>query len=424
MAAPRVDLLRSETQIFEEPCYDVSLVSTTTVEVHPQSSISNQSSPLVFFVKANDTGYIDLKSFRIYIRGKLVNEDGKDLEAIVDPAVTSYNIVNNFVDSCFDKVAVHINETEVGKTTGYPYIAYLEHLLGRHKDYHKTLSEAGLFIKCKSEKSGDDEGTKKRQSIVAKSATFEGISNINCDLFRCDKYLPPTLDIRVTFYHSPDEFRLLSSGTTTKKVKFELSEAKLIFERHYLQPSINLSHINVWQTHPIALQIPNTILKSYTLASGTLSNTNETILTGAIPNYILIGLVSQKSYVGSLDTNPFVFDHHDLASCSLTINSDQVTSETIELDVAEGKTVQAYTSLMKNLLADSDCSAPLDLSHEEFKSGGKMFFCFNIRKFKSEMLLPAHGNCVITLKFKKSHDRSFEHHCLCILLNYSAHYKG
>ena len=164
--APRVDLLRSETQIFEEPSYDVSIVSTTSVEVHPQSAISNQSSPIVFYVKANDTGYIDLKSFRLYIRGKLVNEDGTDLAAITDANVTNYNVVNNFVDSCFDKVTVCINETEVNKMTGYPYIAYLEHLLGRHKDYHKTISEAGLFTKTKSESDATDEGWRTRQALV------------------------------------------------------------------------------------------------------------------------------------------------------------------------------------------------------------------------------------------------------------------
>src|SRR5882757_3008488 len=146
MATPRVDLLRSETQIFEEPSYDVSIVSTTNIEVHPQSAISN-TSPIVFYVKANDTGYIDLKSFRIYIRGKVTDPDGKDLAAFPDSAVTYVNIVNNFVDTCWDKVIVEINEKAVEKTESYPYVAYIEHLLGRHSEYHKTLSEAGLFTK-------------------------------------------------------------------------------------------------------------------------------------------------------------------------------------------------------------------------------------------------------------------------------------
>ena len=351
--APRVDLLRSETQIFEEPIYDVSIVSTTSVEVHPQSAISNQSSPIVFYVKANDTGYIDLKSFRLYIRGKLVNEDGTDLAAITDANVTNYNVVNNFVDSCFDKVTVCINETEVNKMTGYPYIAYLEHLLGRHKDYHKTISEAGLFTKTKSESDATDVGWRTRQSLVNGGSIFEGISNVNCDLFRSDKYLPPTLDLRVTFYHTTDEFRLINTGTTQKKIKLQLLEAKLLYERHYLQPSINLSHLKVWQTHPVALSIPNTVLKSYSIPSGSLSNANETVITGAIPNYLIIGLVTQKSYVGSYADNPFVFKHHSLLSCGLTINSDQVTTETVELDVDSGKVSQAYVSLMRNLLADA-----------------------------------------------------------------------
>jgi hypothetical protein len=402
MSTPRVDLLRSETQIFEEPSYDVSIVSTTSVEVFPQSAIKNETSPIVFFIKANDTGYIDLKSFRLYIRGKITDDKGNNQPAIAatDVNVSDFNIVNNFVDSCFDKVTVHINEVEVGKTTGYPYIAYIEHLLGRHKDYHKTLSEAGLFFKTKTEKSKDDDGFKKRKALVTESKMFEGISNVNCDLFRSDKYLPPTLDMRVTFYHTGDEFRLISTGTAPKKVKFELDEAKLLFERHYLQPSINLSHLQVWRKHPVALQIPNTVFKSYGIAKDTRNVTNEQILSGPIPNYVLVALVQQKSYAGSFDTNPYVFDHHGLASCSLTINSDQVTTETIEIDVADGKAVQAYVSLMKNLLADSECQSPLDLSLEEFKAGGKLFYCFNIRKYKNEMLLPAHGNCAITLKFK------------------------
>jgi len=58
MAMPKsTKLLRSETDIFSEPGYDISIANSETVEYHPLTSTTNSSNPISFFIQGNDTQY-------------------------------------------------------------------------------------------------------------------------------------------------------------------------------------------------------------------------------------------------------------------------------------------------------------------------------------------------------------------------------
>ena len=52
-----------------------------------------------------------------------------------------------------------------------------------------------------------------------------------------------------------------------------------------------------------------TDLSAYTLIRGT-----------QLPEQIIIGVVNQESYNGSLNTNPFNFKHYDIREASLIVN--------------------------------------------------------------------------------------------------------
>jgi len=169
----RIDYVRSETNLFENESYDISIASSSMVDYHPQGSISNQSSPLMFFVRGDDVHYMELPETKLYLRCKITNSAGGDLPAIADKAVFNYGTVNNLLGSMFEKITVHINEVEVTQKSAYnQYRSYIENLLSYTRDHQKSQLEAAMFYRSKSEKDENDTAFTKRTDLVHQSNIF------------------------------------------------------------------------------------------------------------------------------------------------------------------------------------------------------------------------------------------------------------
>jgi hypothetical protein len=79
---------------------------------------------LEFLIPADGDTYIDL-NIKFYIRGQLVNQDGKDLDAADHTAVT-----NNLLHSLFSQCTVSLNGISITQASElYPYRSYLETIL-------------------------------------------------------------------------------------------------------------------------------------------------------------------------------------------------------------------------------------------------------------------------------------------------------
>jgi len=188
-------------------------------------------------------------------------------------------------------------------------------------------------------------------------------------------------------------------GTGKQDIKLEILEAKLFIQKHTLLPSIQMAHLKTWRDdHPIVYPMKQVEIKNYSLPIGTLHNTNENIISGLIRNYCLMGLTLASAMSESFfQRTPLNFEDFGLTSITCAINGEQMTSQTIELDVAEKKIAQAYVALYQGL--GLSCDGGLDLRMNEFTQG-KTIFVFNLKKFRDEFVLPTHGNVVITLRFK------------------------
>jgi hypothetical protein len=78
--------ISSEFDIFASKPVQSSLQETTEVAYKPLASV--QQSDLKFLIPADSGTYIDL-NIKLYIRGKLVKEGGKDVDATDHTSVTN-----------------------------------------------------------------------------------------------------------------------------------------------------------------------------------------------------------------------------------------------------------------------------------------------------------------------------------------------
>lgn len=397
---PKVEVLRENLDVFEEIVYDVSVTNTSVATYYPLHSVESKNTPIVFEIAGTDVHYLNLAETKLEIRGKIVNEDGSDIRKVNDRNVTAYALVNNSLHSMLKSATCHIQETEITPKTGfYPYRAYIETVLGKGKDYNKSLAQAAGFQKTKDEEFVGDPGWVARCDETDASAVFEFIGRPHLDILHQTKYLLPGLNVRISFTRSEDSFCIQTFGTTLPgNLQLKILEAKLYVTKHTILPSEQIKQLAMWEKEPIRFQMREIQMKSYTLPTGTLSHNNQSLITSLLPDRIVIGLVDSNNVHGRYQLNPFVFKDFGLTNISVTCNSDVVNMQELEVDFADKKYIRAYNQVFEGL-GISDCDSGISLTKEEFTKA-KTFFVFDLRHLRSAPSPPRYGNCVINLRFK------------------------
>ncbi|XP_021960562.1 uncharacterized protein F54H12.2-like [Folsomia candida] len=412
MAKPKqiVNFIRSETDLFSEPGYDLTLASSHRVDYHPITNISDRSTPLTFIIQGNDSQYIDFSETQLYIRCKIVDSKGADRDA----AQTDTAPVNNFLHSMFSQVAIYFNDTQITSPTSlYPYKAYLETLLSFGKEYTKTQAMAALYHKEADPTTGD-EGWKTREKLANNSKVFELCGKLKTDIFNQNRFCIPGIDIKIVLYRAPDSFCLLSktSGSAQDAAQLHIMEAKFVVQKHTLLPSITMGHLRLMEKgQPACYPMRRGDMKSFSLSAGTLQYTNESLITGLLPDRLVVGIVSSKAVHGHYNENPFNFLQADISSITVTVNSEQVTSQTFELDFDNKKSIEAYFSVFSGL-GLSNLDTGIELTFDIFKTG-KTLYVFDLRHQHDGFAIPRHGSVKIEIKLRNATTSALTVLCHC-----------
>ena len=387
--------VRSETNLFQDIPYEISRVNSVTVVHHPVTSISDQSGPVEFQISHNDSQYVNLRSIRLLVKVKITKADGSALAAtdVVSPC-------QNFAHSMFRSVQCWLNDCLITSSSeNYPYRAYLDTLLGFGKDTKKTHAALALWDREKDLSNFDekiDDGFKRRFDRISKSKTIELIARPFLDITNAAQYLPPGLSIRLNFSRSSAEFALMSKSKDS--FKFEITDAKLQVEKLTLLPSIALEHIKTWESgEPVSMLLRRVELRSFTVSPGISSLANENLLTGLIPYRVIIGVLPSVNYVGSLDTNPFLFNNNNVSYINLCVNGEVIHTP-LELDYANDFYAAAYDQMWRGLELEND-DAGLDITLQQFKEGC-CFYVYNIADCRDGYVPSRFGSVSLELKFK------------------------
>ena len=388
--------VRSETDLFTEPGYDLSILSTTTTEYFPFSTLT-ATSPITFFIQGNDQQYIDFSKTKLKITCKIVDTSGAALAAETGKTI-EYAPVNYLIASAFDHVSVHLNETEITpKTSLYPYQAYLETILSYGTEYKKGQAEAGGFYRVKDEKSKTDDGFTARTKLCENGTEFELIGRPHGEIFTHSRYMVPGVDARITFHRAANTFCLMQLGTSIATPVLQIIGASLYIQKVTLLPSLQLAHLKLWQSQPCVYPGKRVEMKSYGLPEKTYQHTNEYLINGLVPDRLIIGLVLTEAAQGSYKENPFYFDDFKLSQIVVTCNTESPTQHVINVDKANSKYTNAFMSLF-DAMGITHCDHGLDLRLAEYIAG-KALFGFDLRNLSDGFAIPRHGNVSIHLKF-------------------------
>ena len=309
---------KPELDVFSAPLTQTSIEASSYSEYHPLTSLKDANC-LEFEANGSGEDYLDLNNSYLYVRAKVVQENGNNLEA--EDAVAP---VNNLLHSMFSQVDVSLNGTQISSSTNtYPYRAMIESQLSYGSEAKKTQLAGAMFFKDDAGKmdaiavnADANNGFMARRAKAAGSREFEMMGRIHQDIFFQDRYIPNNVKLNLKLIRSRDAFCLM--GGAQRKLK--ITAAKLLVRKVKLSDSVALAHAKALEEATAKFPIKRVVCKPFVIPQGLRDVVQEKLFSGQTPTRLVIGLVENEAFNGSRQKNPFNFQHFNLSEICMYLD--------------------------------------------------------------------------------------------------------
>ncbi|CAG7819868.1 unnamed protein product, partial [Allacma fusca] len=287
--------LRSELNLFTLPPTDVSTKNSSEyVPSFPLTSVREGFAPLEFLLLAENSGYYDLSDSFLSLTCRIVKQNGEECgdTNIVAPS-------SNFFHAMFQNLEVYVNITLVSDSSNfYPSIAYIQRLLSANPiEKANALRDELWYPNDVPEKfTSADQGFKKRFELSQKSQQFTMLGKLCCNIFNQPRWFPSGTEIRIILKRSPPEFCLNSAVETLEPFsgcpyRVELNSAIFYSSRKTIsQKILDMHRQKLASGDTCKYPMVDVDMRTFTVAKGLTSATNDGIVLGRIPKIIVIGV--------------------------------------------------------------------------------------------------------------------------------------
>ena len=382
---------------YDLPATDVSQARITAkVPYYPLTSLKEPYAPIEFMITPDQYGYIDLKNTQLSILARIVRQDGSscDNTDIVAPT-------NLFFQSLFSQVEVYINGTLVMDSPFYPTIAYMTRLLScnpieKEHDLKSELwypdEEPENFVLVAPPASN---GFSKRYSHGKNSWQFSLLGKLVGNVFTQPRLLPPNTEVKLVLRRNHPELCL--DAPSESKAPFvgcpyrvNLDEAVLYVSKRPITEVVIKMHEDILQKgQSLKFPMVDREIKTFSIPQGVTSHNSDSVVLGKIPKLIVIGLVSQKGWLGNLKKSPFNFQDKKISELTLTWSGEGLESRTINyaFNKPAAKSLDSFLLALDTL---RQCASNSELGNgintQNFKQGEFIQNLIKICKVKKSFL--------------------------------------
>jgi hypothetical protein len=356
---------------FSVPPTVTTMANGQWVEHFPISSLEDHS-PVEFDIKGNGEDYIDLAQTYLYVKVKIIQGNGANLEA--DAKVGP---INNFLHSMFSEIDMSLNGKLVTSSTGlYPYRAYFENLMYSKTSKDTQLESRVLWSKDAASKFNEHDSTKDddvgnagynhRAKIVSESKTFEMYDTLHLDMFVQEKYLLNGIDMRLRFNRTKPTFCLMGESADNK---IQILQAILFVRKVRPHPSIANSIAKQLTQTTAKYPIRRVEIKTFTIPTGTRSLIQDNLFQGQLPKRVILGIVPNAALNGNERYNPFNFNNFKVCKVDVIPEGQPITTRPFEPDFRSSRAwLRDYLSVYQCLgKLRSDYS--FDITLDEYPHG-------------------------------------------------------
>ena len=342
----------TELDIFGGTEIDTSLLSRTDVILYPAGGgsldIRNNTGPIRFELITDGERYWDMKSVRLWGGIKIVTAAGGNL-----PAAALVATCNMPGQSMFEGVRIDVNGQPIStfSQSHNGYKAHIETLISYGPNAARTHLKLGLFAQDTAgqmdtmvlhtpsrhyrpaagdlpllagrESNAINKGWERRRQWFAESKLVQFSQTLHSDFFHTERYLPPGINIGLTFERAHDEFVLMYPGLAQNQYKIQIQNLELHITKIEINPSLARAHRKLMPFNNCRYFYTASNIKQFTIPRGMVQHTQPNFLRGILPNQLVIGLVEDLAFNGQNDKNPFNFQHYHMEEFKLIIEGVQ-----------------------------------------------------------------------------------------------------
>lgn len=393
-----------ELSLFASRSNQVAVEKLYYTEARSISNISSTDTPIEIVVSGAGAEYIDLKKCKLYVKARILKADG----SILDENEKT-GIINLPLQSMFSQMDVYLNNKLVSlNTNNYPWKAYIKTILFSGRDELLSQKQSQLFFKEDGDLAdsnaynGGNSGLVQRYAFTKRSALFELEGNLMEDIFDLDKYLINGVDIYIKLFRSNASFTIMSDESTPA-YKLELLDVVYKVAKVRVDPGVLINHSKQIESTPVKYILPRNEVKMNTIPKGSTEFYWDNIFPQAVPDRIIVGVLSLKAVNGDYTANPFNFANYSATDIGIYVNGESVPGRPLKLNYDDGSYISAYVRLFEPC-GKWNKDTGLYIDREDFKNG-YAFYVFSVDPcgFGEEYInLIRRGNTRLELKFKSA----------------------
>jgi len=367
----------SALSLFEPEIIEKSIRERKECIVRPNSISDN--GPIHITIQPEGDYFIDPASFEIHADFVIEKWDDttKKFVSLTDDDKEKVAPISCFTSAIFRDCEIYFNQQQISlvATTAYPIKAYLETILSYSKTAADTLLATNYFFKHthgKFDKIGAEAGDfATRHDFIAGSKKVRMCDVLHTELTTMNRLLLPGLTI---------DFRLALNKTsvylmhaTTEQYKLRFIDCYLKFDRLLLHEQEHKNIESQMNRGSKAIYpINRGTIRTKQIPSGELYARWQNLYSGTLPDDILICMIDSAAFNGASDKNILFFQHFNLESISLKVNSQTIPVVPLQCDFGKDDAMRAYRHMFNNL-GIKKSNSPCLITYEDFCKGVTIF---------------------------------------------------
>jgi hypothetical protein len=338
------ELTTSHLDLYTAPIVENVLHSGATIEIHPTNAISN-SGPYDFYLPRDADHYIQLPLTRLYGTLRIVKiTDSSDLST-----TDNVSVCNMFPHSLFKQIEIEVEGRQINdlSSSTYPIKAFMETILTYGKDAQETHLTAEGFYEDDPEnadKFKENKGWEKRRNgIIGKDYNFS--MKLHADFFQMERFLLPNTCLNIKFIRNSDTYSIMSE---TNIAKISIKNLRMSFHKIKISDEFNHAIQSNLSKEVSLYPITQGKIKSFLIQKGTTTTIFQNVLSGNLPQSLVIGFLHEKSFNGDVTHNPFLFQHFGLNNLNLKVNDTPFHPRPLQPDYETSNYLREYQFLFQN----------------------------------------------------------------------------
>ena len=351
---------RSEIDLFSSRPVQTDMEQATWARFYPKTSI-DASSPIVFEIEVPREMYLQTDNMNLYTKNSIMAPTGAAIAnaaANDDPAVNRRVYpINYFGNTRFNNVDVYLNGKSIGTSDNmYPYRSMFECLLNYSGEAKQTQMAMGLFHKDTGQFEQADlgatiiaencgnTGARARYNLGARSRTFETLTKVHVDICSQERFLMTGNKLRLVFHRAPSNFALMANQET-EDFKVLCHSAYLSARLVNISNSVLVEHQARLLKEPALYPLRHVKMRFFTKPANSSDLSQNNLVTGVIPNRIVIGIVDTDAFNGLYTKNPFNFKHCNASEAILRVGNTALPVPKISTHYDNDEFKEAYMSM-------------------------------------------------------------------------------